>query len=88
VDDLSGADYGGKHTKAELIKDILTKYRLVRNETVMLGDTHFDIKGAQESGIDSIALGYGFGHEKDLIALHPTYYFGTVEALTDFLTDL
>ena len=32
---------------------------------VMVGDTHFDMEGAQAVGIDSIGVGYGYGGEGD-----------------------
>ena len=33
---------------------------------VMVGDTRFDMEGAQAVGIDSIGVGYGYGGEKEL----------------------
>ena len=51
----------------------------------MIGDTHFDIEGAIECDIDSIAVGYGFGEKENLLKCIPTHFIETVEDLTDFL---
>jgi phosphoglycolate phosphatase len=85
IDDLAGADYQGNHTKSELILKLMDKYRLEPSETLMIGDTHYDIIGARESGINSIAVGYGFGEKESLLSCSPTYYCHTVENLAEFL---
>jgi phosphoglycolate phosphatase len=85
LDDFAGADYSGNHTKAQLISELMHRYQLHSNETVMIGDTHFDLLGAKEAGIDAIAVGYGFGNKENLLTYDPAHYFDTLEELTDFL---
>ena len=48
----------------------------------MVGDTKFDIIGANKNGINSIGVLYGFGSEEDLREAGATYI---VEKLTDIL---
>ena len=81
--DIAGADYKGNHTKANLIQSLMAKYQMDRNKSVMIGDTHFDIIGANECNIDSIAVGYGFGNKETLLSFNPTYYIETTEELTE-----
>ena len=38
----------------------------LQNETVMIGDTVFDIEGGKENGLATIAVTYGFGKEDTL----------------------
>lgn len=35
-----------------------------KEQTVLIGDTHYDADGAKEGGIDCIGVGYGFGAQK------------------------
>ena len=51
-------------------------------EIFMVGDTKFDIIGANKNGINSIGVLYGFGSEEDLREAGATYI---VEKLTDIL---
>lgn len=84
-DDLSGADYGGTKTKAELIDRILIDYRLSADDCLMVGDTQFDLIGAQTCEIDSMAVGYGYGTKEFLLSHNPTFYVDTVEELSEFM---
>lgn len=71
--------------KADIITAVLK--RLPPGEPAyMIGDTHFDILGAKKAGIASIAVGYGFGLEKDL--LQADYHCATVAQLTELLLSL
>lgn len=38
-----------------------------REETVLIGDTRYDVVGAVETGIDCIGVTYGFGTREDLL---------------------
>lgn len=61
-DVVVGADTGGQRTKAQIID--LSLERLVvadKSCALMIGDTLHDLKGAQEAGVDMLAVDYGFG---------------------------
>ncbi|MBO7094258.1 MAG: HAD hydrolase-like protein, partial [Spirochaetia bacterium] len=51
---------------------------------VMVGDRKHDIQGAKANGVDSIAVGYGYGSEDELSSAGPTYFLSTVEELKNF----
>ncbi|MNC68518.1 5'-nucleotidase [compost metagenome] len=55
-----------------------------KSSVVMIGDRKFDIIGAHANGIDSIAVGYGYGSGEELTASEPTHYVKTVGELRDF----
>ena len=37
-----------------------------KEQTVLIGDTHYDADGAKEGGIDCIGVGYGFGGAEEM----------------------
>lgn len=67
-DGLSAADDDdGNADKVTVIRHAL-KLCSTENltDTVMIGDTHFDVEGAREVGLPFIGVSYGYGGEKDL----------------------
>lgn len=59
--------------KERLIDRAIDEYHLVRKECIMIGDTHFDIDGAHDAGIDSVAVTYGYGDPDSIRSSHPVY---------------
>ncbi len=51
---------------------------------VMIGDRKHDIIGAQNNGMDSIAVAYGYGSDEELTAIHPMYNLKSVQELQEF----
>lgn len=79
---ICGANLDGTRTnKSEIIKIIIDEYKINIEDTVMIGDRKYDIIGAHNNKIDSIAVGYGYGTEEELKAANPTQYVKTVEEL-------
>ncbi len=79
---VCGANLDGTRTdKTEIIKTVIDETQISLEETVMVGDRKYDIIGAHNNKIDSIAVGYGFGSEEELKAANPTQYVKTVEDL-------
>ena len=64
--------------KEDIIKYIIEKYKLQRNETVMVGDRKYDIIGANKNGIDSIGVLYGYGTEEEPEKENPRYICNNV----------
>ena len=84
-DIVEGSELDGKNTvKSELIAHILEKWSLKADECVMIGDRKYDIEGAKANGMDSIAVGYGYGSEDELSGAEPTHFFSTIEELKNF----
>jgi phosphoglycolate phosphatase len=87
IDDLIGAEYTGKHSgKGELIAGLMERNRIQASKSVvMVGDTNYDVIGAKENQISSIAVCYGFGTIDTLIACNPDYLAESVADLYKLL---
>lgn len=86
-DDLQGAEYSGKHSsKGQLIAQLMERNQLLPSASiVMVGDTHYDILGAKEQGISSLAVAYGFGTYETLSPCSPDYIVDSVDELSELL---
>lgn len=87
IDDLIGAEATGKYSgKGQLITELMERNRILPSPSVvMIGDTHFDLIGAKENEISSIAVGYGFGTAESLNACEPDYMVDSVDELAELL---
>lgn len=61
----NGTDAQSK--KAEQVKYLLTRHKLKKKETVMVGDTENDIIAAKVNFIYSVGVTWGYGSESNLI---------------------
>jgi phosphoglycolate phosphatase len=61
----------GHVRRTDLVRDAVDAAGGSRSEMVMIGDRAEDIRGAKESGIRSIAAGWGFGSEEELRLAEP-----------------
>lgn len=68
--------------KAAIIRDILPSDA---GRAAMVGDRGSDVQGAQDNGIDGLAVGFGYGDEEELRAAQPTAYLPDVAALSAYL---
>lgn len=87
IDDLQGAEYTGNHSgKGQLISQLMERNRIMPSSSVvMIGDTPYDIRGAKEQNISSIAVTYGFGTPEVLSACTPDYTVDTIAELEELL---
>jgi phosphoglycolate phosphatase len=71
---------GSRERKEEVIQYLLNKVDEVGNDgdTVMIGDTAFDVRGAAELGIPCIGVTWGFG---DLNEMREAGAIGIVETM-------
>ena len=51
----------------------------------MIGDTHYDIKGATDAGIDSIGVTYGYGNPDAMKEAGVTYMVDSVKEIGNIL---
>lgn len=58
--------------KADMIKFLINKHKLIKDETIMIGDTDQDVYAAQENNLASIAILDGYGDETLLKKSNPT----------------
>ena len=59
--------------KADVIRQALETHHLAPESVVIIGDTKFDMIGAQETGIQKLAVTWGFGEQADLLNYQPDY---------------
>ena len=73
---------GSRTLKKELIEHILSDIpKVPKSKVVMIGDRMHDILGANQMGIDSIAVSYGYGSEAELMEGKPTFLVKSLEEL-------
>ncbi|MBP1566276.1 MAG: HAD hydrolase-like protein [Oscillospiraceae bacterium] len=60
-DIIAGNDINTPKTKSQLLDYCIEKFNVSREEALLIGDSEYDAIGAYESGIDFIAVTYGFG---------------------------
>lgn len=67
-DFMMGSDLGGKLTKADIIQECLVQTNVTPEEAIYIGDSIFDLEGAEKVGMCFIGVTYGFGfrEEQDL----------------------
>lgn len=59
--------------KADVIRQALETHHLAPETVVIIGDTKFDMIGAQETGIQKLAVTWGFGEQANLLNYQPDY---------------
>ena len=83
LDAVAGPDNRDLHAdKGALIRRVLPK---TFSRAVMVGDARGDVRGAQENGMDSIAVLYGYDDEQELLAAAPTHCARDSQELCDLL---
>jgi len=76
---------GAFSEKDEIIKTVIEKNNLDKSKTIMIGDRKHDIAGANNNGIDSIAVLYGYGSKEELEESKPTYICDNVMDIPDII---
>ncbi|MFA7675486.1 MAG: HAD-IA family hydrolase [Endomicrobiia bacterium] len=67
-----------KLTKQQMIEEIIEKYSLIKNKTVMVGDIITDIDAANKAGIKSLAVLWGYAKDKNVIKEKSDFYLGKI----------
>lgn len=77
---------GTRIDKAEVIAYALASLPApAYQNAIMVGDRKHDIIGAQQNGLASIAVAYGYGSYEELQSQQPTYLVNSVTALATLL---
>lgn len=83
---ISGSTLDGRRTtKADVIRHALGELQIAPREAVMIGDRRYDVEGAAETGLDSIAAGWGYAQPGELEAARPGRFAPDVAALRRLL---
>ena len=72
-------------SKADLIESVIKKYGLDISDTVMIGDRKFDIDGANEIGVRSIGVTYGFGSRDELLRHGADFIADSAEEIKKYI---
>ena len=62
-DVVIGANQNNPMTKAEMLLKCIDKFKFSKDDAVLIGDSTYDSNGAEEAGMDFIAVTYGFGFQ-------------------------
>ena len=77
--DIIGADY--KITKSDSLLLLMDKYNLQSTNCYMIGDSYGDIISANNAGVHSIAVTWGFQNRETLMKASPTYLVNKPEEI-------
>lgn len=79
-------DKFGEHiTKTQMINDILNKFNLKKEETVMIGDASSDVISAKEAGVTGIGVLWGYGDDKTNLIKNSDYVVKNTQELKEYL---
>ncbi|SDN89037.1 HAD family hydrolase [Bacillus sp. OK048] len=77
---------GTRTSKTEIIQYILDRYNKHKlDDFIMVGDRKHDILGANNTGIDSIGVTYGYGSFEEQSNVNPTYIVNSVDEIKNIL---
>ncbi len=80
--------YGSTPTafhKADVLHRAITENQAPKDQSVIVGDTKFDLIGGKTVGIKTIAVTWGFGANETLLAENPDFVTETTQELWDIL---
>ena len=68
-DDVVGATFDGRiDTKEEVLNEVMRRWSDVpKDEMCLIGDTMFDVEGANQVGIRTVAVNFGFGNVQEMV---------------------
>lgn len=67
METVCGTDFAGKLTKANLIEQCISQGNVLKSRVLMIGDSDYDAEAASKTGIDFLAVTYGFGYKKQTL---------------------
>ncbi len=68
-DDVVGATFDGRiDTKEEVLNEVMRRWSdIPKDEMCLIGDTMFDVEGANQVGIRTVAVTFGFGNVPEMV---------------------
>ncbi len=83
---IGGASLDGKISeKKDVIMLVLNQLNADSHNVVMVGDTRFDLIGAEEIGLDAIGVTYGFASEYELLQYPHIALIDDISEITEIL---
>lgn len=83
---VGGASMDGERRgKAEVLRHVLGEHPLTPDDTIMVGDTVYDVEGAKDVGLSTAAVLWGYGSRWSLEKAGAEYFFDDVASLEAWL---
>ncbi|MDD6489373.1 MAG: HAD hydrolase-like protein [Clostridia bacterium] len=60
---IKGWNGGKVCSKSDILESVLSETKTDKSEAVLVGDSEYDRKGAENAEIDFVGVGYGFGYK-------------------------
>ena len=89
-DEVVGATFDGRiDTKEEVLNEVMRRWSdIPRDEMCLIGDTMFDIEGANRVNVPSIAVSFGFGDVNEMVSAGAKAVIDDIRQLPDVLLKL
>jgi phosphoglycolate phosphatase len=89
-DDVVGATPDGRiDTKEEVLSEVMRRWHEIpREEMCLIGDTIFDVEGANQKEIPCICVSYGFGDVEEMLAAGALKICDSMSELPQAIADL
>ena len=89
-DEVVGATFDGRiDTKEEVLNEVMRRWSdIPRDEMCLIGDTMFDIEGANRVNVPSIAVSFGFGDVNEMVSAGAKAVIDDIRQLPDVLSKL
>ncbi len=86
-DIICGADlHGPIQSKASVLNKLFENSTFKKEESVLIGDTKFDVEGANQVGIDSIGVSWGTGTKEEMKDHGAVEVFDDYKSLIKYFT--
>lgn len=83
---IGGASLDGRISeKDDVIRIVLDSVNADKDSTVMVGDTRFDLIGAEKMGLDAIGVTYGFAEKEELMKYPHIALIDSISEIVDIL---
>ena len=89
-DDVVGATFDGRiDTKEEVLNEVMRRWSDVpKDEMCLIGDTMFDVEGANQVGIRTVAVNFGFGNVQEMVEAGAVAVCDDMEELPEIVAGL
>lgn len=89
-DDVVGATFDGRiDTKEEVLNEVMRRWSDVpKDEMCLIGDTMFDVEGANQVGIRTVAVTFGFGNVQEMVEAGAVAVCDGMEKLPEIVAGL
>ncbi len=87
-DVIAGSAAGGNNaTKAEVIRRSMAALGVSADQTLLIGDTKYDVIGASQAGIPCVGAGWGYAAEGELETAGAALIFPDIPSLRTYLLE-